>query len=146
MPVNAVPEHMSIHQLSMSGYATNQALDTNLCSESETPARLIYSALMDRLIRWRYVLPSLHLLACSISYVGLLIPSLQFLGIVFPFVLSADLPVSLLAYALGWRYSTLAVTWIFVVGTLWWYLLGRAVQAAFLGFAHRNDSPANLSG
>jgi hypothetical protein len=79
---------------------------------------------MDRLIRWRYVLPSLHLLACSISYVGLLISSLQFLGIVFPFVLLAGLPVSLLAYGLGWKYPVLAVIWIFVAGTLWWYLLG----------------------
>jgi hypothetical protein len=101
---------------------------------------------MNRPIRWRYVFPSLHLLACSISYVGLLIPSLQCLGIVFTFVLLADLPVSLLAYALGWKYSALAVTWIFVAGTLWWYLLGRAVQAAFLGFAQRNDPPVKLTG
>jgi hypothetical protein len=130
----------------MSGNATCQALGTDLCVESTTPARLIYSVFMNRPIRWRYVFPSLHLLACSISYVGLLIPSLQCLGIVFTFVLLADLPVSLLAYALGWKYSALAVTWIFVAGTLWWYLLGRAVQAAFLGFAHRNDPPAKLTG
>jgi hypothetical protein len=103
----------------MSGNATYQALSTDLCVESTTPARLIYSVFMNRPIRWRYVFPSLHLLACSISYVGLLIPSLQCLGIVFTFVLLANLPVSLLAYALGWKYSALAVTWIFVAGTLW---------------------------
>ena len=125
---------------------TYQALGTNLRGEATIPSQLIYSALMDRPIRWRYVLPPLHLLACSISYVGLLIPSLQFLGIMFTFVLLADLPVSLLAFALGWKYPALAVTWIFVAGTLWWYLLGRAVQAAFLGFAHRNDSAAKLTG
>ncbi|HEY6267262.1 MAG TPA: hypothetical protein VIX11_03110 [Candidatus Acidoferrum sp.] len=93
---------------------------------------------MGRPIRWRYVLPSLPLLACFTSYVGLLIPGLQFLGILFTLVLLADLPVSLLAYGLGWKYPALAVTWVFVAGTIWWYLLGRAVQAVFLGFTHRN--------
>jgi|SRR5580692_411860 hypothetical protein len=97
-------------------------------------------------IRWRYVLPSLHLLACLTSYVGLLIPSLQFLGILFTFVLLADLPVSLLAYGLGWKYPVLAGLWIFVVGTLWWYLLGRAAQAVFLRFTPRNDLPSKLTG
>jgi hypothetical protein len=106
----------------------------------------MYSALMDRPIRWRYVLPSLHLFACLTSYIGLLIPSLQFLGILFSFVLLADLPVSFLAYGLAWKYPALAVTWVFVAGTLWWYLLGRAVQAVFLGFAHRNDPPSKLTG
>lgn len=97
-------------------------------------------------MRWRNVLPSLHLLACLISYVGLLVPSLQFLGILFAYVLLVDLPVSLLAYALGWKYPALAVTWVFMAGTLWWYLLGRAVQAEFLWFARQNDSPAKLTG
>ena len=130
----------------MSGNATNQALGTRFCGESTTAARLIYSALMDRHLPWRYVLPSLHLLACAISYVGLLIPSLQFFGILFTFVLLVDLPVSLPAYGLAWEYPALAVTWVFVAGTLWWYLLGRAVQAVFLWFSNRNDTPAKLTG
>jgi hypothetical protein len=91
-------------------------------------------------------LPFLHLLACLTSYVSLLIPGLQFLGILFTFILLADLPVSLLAYGLGWHYPTLAGIWIFVAGTLWWYLLGRAAQAVFLGVLHRNDPPPKLTG
>ena len=130
----------------VSDYATTQALGTKLCGESITPARLIYSALMDRPIRWRYVLPSLHLLACLLSYVGLLLPSLQSFGILFTVILMADLPVSLPAYFLGWKYPAFAVTWVFVAGTLWWYLLGRAVQAVCLWLAHRDDSPAKLTG
>jgi hypothetical protein len=101
---------------------------------------------MDRPVRWRYVLPSIHLLACVSGYVGLLLPRLQFFGILFSFVLLVDLPVSLLAYGLGWKHPVLALTWVFVAGTLWWYLLGRAVQAVFLWFAHRNDTPAKLTG
>jgi hypothetical protein len=92
------------------------------------------------------VLPSLHLFACLTSYVGLLIPSLQHLGILFPFVLLADLPISLLAYGLAWKYSALAVIWIFVAGTFWWYLLGRVVQAVFLRFTRRNELKARLTG
>jgi hypothetical protein len=125
--------------------AGTQALGTKLRGESTTPVRLIYSALMVRSMRWRYVLPSLHFLACSISYVGLLIPSLQFLGILFTYVLLADLPISLPAYFLAWKYPVLAVTWVFVAGTLWWYLIGRAVQVVFLWFARRNDIPAKLT-
>jgi hypothetical protein len=101
---------------------------------------------MARPIPWRYVLPFIHLLACLVSYIGLVVPSLQFLGILFSLILLADLPISILAYALGWRYSALAVIWILVAGTLWWYLLGRGVQALFLGFTHRNDPPAKLMG
>jgi hypothetical protein len=37
-----------------------------------------------------------------------------------------DLPISLVAFALAWKYSALATVWILVVGTLWWYLLSRA--------------------
>src|ERR1700735_369159 len=101
---------------------------------------------MDRLMRWRYVLPSLHLLACLISYIGLLLPSLKSFGILFTVILVADLPISLPAYFLAWKYPAFAVTWVFVAGTLWWYLLGRAVQAVCLWFAHRNDTPAKLTG
>jgi hypothetical protein len=97
---------------------------------------------MDRRIKWRYVLPSIHLFACVTSYVGLLVPGLQFLGILFTFVLMADLPISLPAYFLAWKCPAFAATWIFVAGTLWWYLLARAVQAVFLWFARRNDTQA----
>ena len=100
---------------------------------------------MARPIPWRYVFPSIHLLACLTSYVGLLIPSLQFLGILFSFILLADLPISILTYALAWKYSALGVIWIFVAGTLWWYLLGRGVQALFLRFTGRNEPEARLT-
>jgi len=78
--------------------------------------------------RWVYLLPALHLCACTVSYVGLVIPGLQYLGILFTVILLVDLPISVLSYALGWRYSAIAVIWIFVAGTLWWYLLARGAQ------------------
>src|SRR5260370_39118270 len=86
---------------------------------------------MDRPSRWVYVLPSLHLFACLTSYVGLLIPSLQHLGILFSFVMLADLPISLLAYGLAWKYSALAVIWIFVAGAFFWFLLSAGVGFFF---------------
>jgi hypothetical protein len=84
--------------------------------------------------RWLYLLPSLHLCACVTSYIGLLLPSLHHWGILFTFILMADLPISLPAYFLAWKYSALAVIWIFVVGTLWWYLLARSAQVLWLKF------------
>jgi hypothetical protein len=93
---------------------------------------------MERPSRWVYLLPSLHLSACLTSYLGLLLPSLQHLGILFTFVLLADLPISLPGYFLGWKYSALAVIWIYVAGTLWWYLLSRGAEALFVRFVPRN--------
>jgi hypothetical protein len=76
------------------------------------------------------------------SYVGLLLPSLQHFGILFTFILLADFPISLLAYFLGWKYPALAVIWIFVAGTFWWYLLGRGAEALFIRFIRRNQPHA----
>lgn len=78
--------------------------------------------------RWVYVLPTLHLLACTISDVGLVVPQLQFLGIVWSFIMLADLPISLLAYALAFRSTPVAALWIFVLGTLWWYFLSCVIE------------------
>src|SRR6266478_2861753 len=97
---------------------------------------------MDRPSRWVYVLPSLHLCACLVSFIGLVIPSLHYIGILFTFVQVADLPISLPSYLIGWRYSALAVIWIFVAGTYWWYLLSRG--AGFLIDSMRRRKPVSL--
>ena len=99
---------------------------------------------MARPIPWRYVLPSLHLLACLISYIGLLIPGLQFVGILFTWVLLADLPISLVTYLVGMVYPALGVIWILVAGTAWWYLLGRGLEALLLKFTRRNEPEPRL--
>jgi hypothetical protein len=83
-------------------------------------------SLLGRHSHWVYLLPSLHLGVCLFAFVGFVIPGLQFLGILFTFIVFADLPISLPYYALGWKYGDLAVSWILVAGTLWWYVLGRA--------------------
>ncbi len=86
--------------------------------------------------RWVYLLPLIHLCACLTSMVGLIVPRLQYLGIAWSFIMLADLPISLVAYALGWKYSALADLWIIVAGTLWWYLLSRAAYS-MLSKLHR---------
>jgi hypothetical protein len=60
--------------------------------------------------------------------IGLVIPSLSYLGIVGMFVLLADLPVSVVCYILGWKFPFFAQLWLVVVGTLWWYYLSLAVE------------------
>jgi len=64
-----------------------------------------------------------------LSFVGVVIPGLQYRGILFTFIVVADLPGSVPYYALAWKYGALAVTWIFLAGTLWWYVLGRGAIA-----------------
>jgi hypothetical protein len=78
--------------------------------------------------RWVYLLPVLHLCACLTSVVGHVIPGLQYLGIVWVFIMLIDLPVSAIAYALAWNHGTVAGIWVVVVGTLWWYLLSRGAE------------------
>jgi len=60
--------------------------------------------------------------------IGLALPKLQYLGVVWVFIMLADLPVSSVAYMMGWKYPTLAALWIVAAGTLWWYLLGLGIK------------------
>jgi hypothetical protein len=95
--------------------------------------------------RWVYLLPTVHLCACLVSFIGLIIPSLQYVGILFSFILLADFPISALTYALAWKYGALGVIWIFVAGTLWWYLLGRVAEAPPSKFLRRDSASAQIS-
>ncbi len=83
---------------------------------------------MSRNRGWIYLLPCLHLCVCSISYLGVLLPSLQYFAILFEFVLLADLPISIVTYLVAWKYPGFGVIWTFVVGTAWWYLLSRGLE------------------
>ena len=83
-----------------------------------------------------YFLPVLHFCACLMLPLSYLVPRLQYPGaIVWEFVMMADLPVSLVAYFLAWKYGLFAMIWIFVVGTLWWYYL----SVAFRKFRERRE-------
>lgn len=87
--------------------------------------------------RWVYILPLLHLFAYVATLTVMLIPPLQPLGIVGSYILLADLPVSLVAYMLAWKYSLLATIWILIVGTLWWYLLSLGINWVFDTYMER---------
>jgi len=91
--------------------------------------------------RWVYVLPALHLCACFMSIGGYVIPNLQYWGIAFTFILLVDLPISIVAYALAWKYPTIAMVWIFVAGTLWGYLLSCGIQFVFDNFLGQSHPP-----
>jgi hypothetical protein len=97
---------------------------------------------LGRQSRWIYLLPTLHLCACLVSFIGFVIPSLQYVGILFTFIVVADLPISAPYYALAWKYGGLGVIWIFVAGTVWWYLLSRGAGALLNRFLTRKQSSA----
>lgn len=75
-----------------------------------------------------YWLPLIHFVLCITAVLGYVVPGYSFLGILMTFVNIADLPISLVAIALSFHHDALAWIWMVVVGTLWWYLLGRAAQ------------------
>jgi hypothetical protein len=79
--------------------------------------------------QWVYLLPATHLFACLISLSGYLVPQLQILGIVWVFIVLIDLPVSAIFYALAWNHGVIAGIWVIVVGTWWWYFLGRKIES-----------------
>jgi hypothetical protein len=90
--------------------------------------------------RWIYFLPILHLCACAASAIGLAFPRFEYFGAIWPFITLADLPISLVSFALVWKYSSLSILWILVVGTAWWYLLSLGLRSAFEHFADRSET------
>jgi hypothetical protein len=77
---------------------------------------------------WIYFLPILHFCACLMSTLRYFVPGLEYLIVIWDFVMHADFPVSLVAFALAPKFAALAAVWIVVAGTLWWYLLSRAAE------------------
>jgi len=75
-----------------------------------------------------YWLPLIHFAVCIIAMSGLVVPRLQPLGILMMFVNIADFPISFVAFALSFHHDALAWIRMLIVGTLWWYMLGRAAQ------------------
>lgn len=94
--------------------------------------------------RWVYLLPVLHLCASLTMPLGYYIRRLDFLGTVWTYLMLIDLPISLVTFALAWKHSVLAATWLVVVGTLWWYLLSRGVFLVFRKFTGRKPAPQDL--
>jgi hypothetical protein len=77
---------------------------------------------------WIYFLPILHFCACLMSTLRYFVPGLQYLVVIWEFVMHADFPISLVAYALAPKYSPLAAIWIVVAGTLWWHVISRTAE------------------
>ncbi len=96
---------------------------------------------MSRNRRWIYLLPALHLCACLIGLVGYLLPNVQFLGMVFDFVFVADYPISFIAWLFAWNNPSFIVLQT-VLGTLWWYLLSRRVEALLVRFRREKTTLA----
>jgi hypothetical protein len=74
-------------------------------------------------IRWIYVPPLVHLAICLVAMIGYIVPSLQFLGILWTILAIADFPLSAVTIMLAWGHGALAAVWAVGAGTLWWYLL-----------------------
>jgi uncharacterized protein (DUF983 family) len=66
-----------------------------------------------------------------VAILGYIVPTLQFLGILWSVVTIADFPVSFVMLVLAFSsHGMLAWVWALVAGTMWWYLL--CLTAEFL--------------
>jgi hypothetical protein len=86
---------------------------------------------------WVYFLPILYFCACLMSTLRYFVPGLQYLSVMWDFVVRLDFPISLVAIALTPKFAPLAAIWIVVVGTLWWYLISRVAETLFNKFTER---------
>ena len=102
-------------------------------------------SLSSRHSRWVYVIPILHLCVCSLALIGIVIRRLQPLAIVFDILWVADFPLSIVGFILVLQYHpALAMIWMAVVGTLWWYALSRVGEALWKHFADRRSPELKL--
>jgi hypothetical protein len=90
------------------------------------------------------VLPTLHLSIVLFSYLVIFIPGHGSLGLLFTYVLVADLPISIVTYAVVMVYPVLGFIWILLAGTAWWHLLGRGLEALISKVTNRNESAPRL--
>jgi hypothetical protein len=87
---------------------------------------------MKTVSRWIYVLPALHLSVCVILLFGVYALDWSLAGLLWGFLVLLDLPISAPYYVVGWRYGAIAILWIVVAGTFWWYQLSRFIIGRFL--------------
>jgi hypothetical protein len=92
--------------------------------------------------RWVYFLPIIHCVVSSTSLLLARIPGLNFMAFAWMFIMVVDLPISLFSYFAAWKYPEIAVAWVIVVGTLWWYLLSRAAELLLHLVAGRDGTPS----
>src|ERR1700691_5511822 len=92
---------------------------------------------------WIYFLPILHFCACLMRALRDFVPGLQYLVVIWDFVMHAEFPISLLVQDLTPNYAPLAAIWIVAAGTLSWYLLSRAAEF-LINKLKRSRMPANI--
>jgi hypothetical protein len=93
---------------------------------------------------WIYFLPILHFCACLMSTLRYFVPELQYLSVMWNFVVRVDVPVSMLADTLGPHYSALGAVWIVIAATLWCYLISVLAEGTIKKLTHRRKPLTNL--
>jgi hypothetical protein len=88
--------------------------------------------------RWVYFLPLVHFVVSSTSLLLAHIPGLNFLAFAWTLTMMVDLPISLASYFAAWKYPGIAVAWVIVAGTMWWYLLSKIAEVLFHLVARRD--------
>ena len=74
-----------------------------------------------------YFAPVLHLSVALTLLFALYGLQWSFAGLLWGFLLLLDFPASLPYYVLAWKYGVIAILWVVVAGTAWWYFLSCVV-------------------
>ena len=92
---------------------------------------------IEKLRRAKYILPAVHAFLFLGMWASIAVSFGSLAGQFFAVIMVADLPFSLFAFGVmfqGGRDGTIAFVALGLGGTLWWYLLGLAVDALIRRF------------
>jgi hypothetical protein len=81
--------------------------------------------------RWSRIFPVIHVFLCATGLLGGFVSGWDGLQEVWGFLIKADLPWSVVYMVVGMTHEWLAVLLIVIIGTSWWYLLGRLAEYLF---------------
>lgn len=83
--------------------------------------------------RFRWILAAVHLCVCLIAFLSS-IPQVPSTGYESMILTVIDFPWSMIFLGLSWAHSDLnyLILGNAVVGTIWWYIVGRSIDRRFL--------------
>lgn len=92
--------------------------------------------------RYVYITPAIHLVASLYAAIGFYVGDAPTHVVrMWNALTFADFPVSVIGILLTWGQKWLAMAWMVVAGTLWWYFLSLCVRKYVLWVASEKNEP-----
>ena len=85
--------------------------------------------------RWVYALSTLHVTVAVGLLAGMYAFEWSQAGMLWTLLTLVDLPASVQYYVLAWKHDSIAVLWVLIACTVWWYAISRTIENQSLGRA-----------